>query len=158
MDYNEHFYFFVEEYLKFLKLPVNDHKDVKKDSFFSFYNRRSSKSASVCWTRRISTAKQMQLVLTVMFLLCTTVSTPSIFLVYPTSKSPVNWRHYFQTISDKNKQRHMVQVLTVLMGALSKHAPHEAPACRQVHSEMMAGILPSWKDSNFSMGQPQVPL
>ena len=130
-----------------------------KSPDFIFY-KRSSKSASVCWTLRILTGKQMQLVLTVTFLLCTTVSTPPIFLVYPTSKSPVSCRHCLQETNkfgEKFKYVQFLYVLTALAGALFKPVPQVDPACRQLHSVILAGILLSWKESNLSMAQPQVP-
>ena len=48
-------------------------------------------------------------------------------------------------------------VLTALAGALSKPAPQVDPACIQLHSLILAGILVSWKESILSMAQPQVP-
>jgi len=110
---------------------------------------------SICWTLCIVTGMQMQPVLTVTFLRCATVSTPSTILVYPTSKSPVSCRHYLQETS-KSRRKMCTIKLTLLTGALSKLAPQVDPACRQLHSVILAGILLWWKESNLSIAQPQV--
>ena len=74
-------------------------------------------------------------------------------LVYPTSNSPVNWRHY----SKKNLAKIVNKLKRLTLLGKEGSVPQEAPICRQFNSVIIEGILPSLTDKRLSTAQPQDP-
>ena len=91
---------------------------------------------------------------TVRFLRYTTISSSSIFTVYPTSNNPVSWWHCRRKCLEFWISRFgWALILTLLMFV----PPQAAPVWLQTHSVILAGILASLKEWMVSVGQPQDP-